>query len=92
MLLGSSCNSVETKAELQVVSRFTFSLLKGPVGFIFQGSVAGMAQQSDRTSSGLWSPGDPGLLQSRPQRDQDMRDCGGGGCSLDYSPPTFSFF
>lgn len=34
-----------------------------------------MAQQSERTSSGLRPPGDPGLLQSRPQRDQDMSDC-----------------
>lgn len=39
---------------------------------VFQGPVSGVAQQSERTSSGLRSAGDPGHLQTRTQRDQDM--------------------
>lgn len=69
------------------------------VRFIFQGPVAWVAQQSERTSSGLWSRGHPGLLQSSSQRDQDMSQCRGGSWGLgmiylwcctnpEYSPPT----
>ena len=42
---------------------------------VFQGPVSGVAQQSERTSSGLRSAGDPGHLQTRTQRDQDMSGC-----------------
>lgn len=42
---------------------------------VFQGPLAGVAQQSGRTSSGLRSAGDPGHLQTRTQRDQDMSGC-----------------
>lgn len=42
---------------------------------VFQGPVAGVALQSGRTSSGLRSAGDPGHLQTRTQRDQDMSGC-----------------
>lgn len=46
--------------------------------FILQGSVTGVAQQSERTSSGLRARGDQGLLQTRLQGDKDMSHCRGG--------------
>lgn len=46
-----------------------------PLCFIFQGSVAGVAQQGERTPPGLRSAGHQRLLPSRVQRNKDMSPC-----------------
>lgn len=46
-----------------------------PLCFIFQGSVAGVAQQGEWTPPGLRSAGHQRLLQSRVQRNKDMSPC-----------------
>lgn len=63
-----------------------------PLCFIFQGSVAGVAQQGERTPPGLRSAGHQRLLQSRVQRNKDMSPCRESQAHLERSSSSSSSY